>query len=83
MPTVDSAGAVKAAYEYLLKVAPNANRFANFRLEEIQSDANNDFILTLSYDIAGDFGFDKQRELKEFKVKKESGEVEWMKIRKL
>lgn len=83
MPTVDSSGAVKAAFEYLKSVAPNASRFTNFRLEEIQSDASGDFILTLSYEITGDFGFDKQKEYKEFKVKQVDGMVEWMKIKKV
>ena len=38
MSTIDSAAAVKAAYEYLMKASPNASKFSNFRLEEIQED---------------------------------------------
>jgi len=78
-PTIDSAGAVKAAYEYLMKASPAANKLSNFRLEEISVDENKDFLITLSYDVVGEFGFDKQREYKKFKVIKD-GSVEWMKI---
>jgi len=79
---IDSAAAVKVAYDYLIKVSPNASRFSNFRLEEIRSDEQKNYILTLSYEITGDLGFDKQKEFKEFKVTSE-GVVEWMKIRKV
>lgn len=79
--TVDSKGAVKAAYEYLMGASPNSNRFSNFRLEEIQLDDKKDYLITLSYEMAGEFGFDKQREFKDFKVEKD-GTVLWMKIRK-
>jgi len=83
MPIVDSKGAVKAAYDYLMGASPNSSRFGNFRLEEIKTDEAGDFLLTLSYEITGDFGFDRQKELKDFKVTKSGGVVEWMKIRKI
>lgn len=82
MPIIDSTAAVKKAYEYLMTASPNSHRFSNFRLEEISVDEGKDFLITLSYEIAGDFGFDKQKEYKDFKVTKE-GVVEWMKIRKV
>lgn len=82
MTNIDSSAAIKAAYEYLLKVAPDAQRFSNFRVEELQTDKNKDYLVTLSYEIAGDFGFDKKKEYKDFKVTKE-GVIEWMKIRKV
>jgi len=83
MTAIDSGAAVKSAYEYLVKISPNASRFGNLRLEEIQTDEAGDYLLTLSYEVAGDFGFDKQKELKDFKVAKEGGTVVWMKIRKI
>ena len=67
MTAIDSGAAVKSAYEYLVKISPNASRFGNLRLEEIQTDEAGDYLLTLSYEVAGDFGFDKQKELKDFK----------------
>lgn len=80
MSEVDATAAVKAAYQYLLKVSPDASRFGNFKLEEISPDEPGDFLITLSYEIAGDFGFDKKKEYKDFKVQKD-GSVAWMKIR--
>lgn len=74
--------AVKTAYEYLLKVSPNASKFTNFRVEEISNDKQGDYLLTLSYEVVGEFGFDKTKEYKDFKVTKE-GTVESMKIRKV
>lgn len=81
MPTIDSKAAVKAAYDYLMQVSPTSSRFSNFRLEEINTDAQRDYLITLSYEEAGDFGFDKRKEYKDFKVGKD-GTVAWMKIRK-
>jgi hypothetical protein len=81
-PEVDPQAAVRIALEYLRSVSPNASKFNNFRVEEIKKDENNDFLLTLSYEVQGDFGFDKEKEFKDFKVTK-SGTVEWMKIRKI
>jgi len=82
MPVIDSAAAVKKAFDYLMKVSPNSASFSNFRLEEISADDKKDFLLTISYELVGEFGFDKQKVYKDFKVKKE-GEIEWMKIRKV
>lgn len=80
MSDIDSTAAVKTAYEYLVKVSPNSERFSSFRLEEISTDESKDFLITISYEVAGDFGFDKKKEYKDFKVTK-TGIVEWMKIR--
>ena len=35
---MDTKDAVKTAYEYLLKVSPEAGQFSNFRLEEVALD---------------------------------------------
>lgn len=82
MATEESAKAVRSAFDYLLKVSPAPSKFSNFRLEEIQIDKEGYFHITLSYDVTGEFGFDRQREFKDFKVKKD-GTVDSMKIRKV
>lgn len=82
MATDESSKAVNAAFEYLIKVSPTAGKYSNFRLEEIRLDKDGSYLITLSYDAVGDFAFDKQREYKDFKVKKDLS-VEWMKIRKV
>jgi len=82
MTAIDSKAAVKAAYDYLMQVSPTPSRFSNFRLEEINIDGQKDYLVTLSYEEAGDFGFDKRKEYKDFKVGKD-GTVVWMKIRKI
>jgi len=74
--------AVKAAFDYLKTVSPDSSKFTNFRVEEIARDEDGGFTLTLGYDVAGEFGFDTKRELKQFRVA-QNGDVEWMKIRKL
>lgn len=79
---IDASGAVKAAYEYLLKVSPTPDRFSNFRVEELRQDENKDFMVTLSYDFTGDVPFDRKREYKDFKVLKD-GTVDSMQIRTL
>ncbi len=80
MPDITPNLAVKAAFDYLKTVSPNPRKFTNFRVEEIARDEDGGFTLTLGYDIAGEFGFDTKRELKQFRVKSD-GVVEWMKIR--
>jgi len=82
MTNTESSVAVKTAYEYLKSTSPSAGNMSNFHLEEISTDKDNYFLITLSYDEAGEFGFDKRREYKEFKVAK-GGNVVWMKIKKL
>ena len=72
--------AVKTAYDYLFKASPNSSKLDNFKLEEISTDSDGNFLLTLSYDLIGDYGFDKEKTYKDFKVL-QNGTVEWMKIR--
>jgi len=79
--TVDPKGAVKSAYEYLIGASPDPGRFSKFRLEEIRIDQKKDYLITLSYEVTGEFEFDRQREFKDFNVGKD-GTVLWMKIRK-
>jgi len=83
MPIVGSKEAVKAAYEYLKRLSPNSKSFSNFRLEEIQSGEHDDFLITLSYEVSGESGFDKKKEYKDFQIMKADGTITSMKIRKL
>lgn len=80
---MDAKTAVKTAYEYLLQVSPDASQLSNFRVEEVSLDETKEnYLITLSYEIPGEFGFDKKKEYKEFKVLA-NGVVEYMRIRKL
>lgn len=80
--SVSAREAVRAAYEYLMAASPDPNRFSKFMVEEIRVDEKKNYLITLSYEMAGEFGFDRKRELKDFSVKRD-GTVLWMKIRKL
>lgn len=75
-----AAAAVKSAYEYLTSVSPDVARYTNFRVEEILRNKNGGYVITLGYDVVGEFGFDRKREYKEFKVN-DDGSVESMKIK--
>lgn len=79
---LNPAAAVKAAFNYLKSVSPDVDKFSNFRVEEILRDKALSYIITLGYDVAGEFGFDRKRAYKEFKVAPD-GNVEWMKIKKV
>lgn len=84
MATEVAKKAVEAAYKYLLSVSPvPGSYFSNFRLEEITNDKDGNFLITLSYDMQGEFVFDKKREFKEFKVDKNGETVISMKIHKI
>ena len=74
--------AVNAAFTYLKQVSPNSSKFTNFRVEEIKKDGDHGYTLTLSYEVVGEFAFDREKEYKEFKVNSD-GVVESMQIRKV
>lgn len=75
--------AVQTAFNYLRTVSPTFGEFSNFRLEEILTDKDGNFSITLSYDTKGEFTFDVKREYKDFKVDKTGETVLSMKIRKV
>lgn len=84
MPLVDASGAVKAAYEYLIKVSQDAAKYSNFKVEELQIDKDGNFLVTISYEFSGgEFPFERKREYKDFVVEKAAGNVLKMTIRKL
>ena len=80
--TISPETAVKAALDYLVKVSPDSDRLSKFNVEEIKKDQERNYIITISYEIQGEFTFDRRREYKDFKIAKD-GTVEEMTIRKI
>lgn len=82
-----SAKVVKACYEYLVNIllasGTTVDRLSNFRVEELSNDpTTKNYKITLSYDVSGDFAFDKKREYKDFETL-EDGTVLSMRIRNI
>ncbi|MGD1003655.1 MAG: hypothetical protein ABR884_03730 [Minisyncoccia bacterium] len=77
---------VNAAYKYMADVMQaQAGKISNPRVEELepkQEDGKKIWNVVLSYDIVGDFAFDKTREYKQFRVDTD-GVVLDMKIKKI
>lgn len=90
MSSEESAKIVRAAYDYLIKVllasGTPVEKLSNFRVEEFslssQSKSKSIYKVTLSYEVVGEFAFDKKREYKDFEVDNE-GAVTSMKIRNI
>jgi len=82
MPTKTPQEIVKAAFDYMAMVmAAQIGKISNPRVEELTSSgAPKIWNVVLSYDISGDFVFDKTREYKQFRVD-ENGTVLDMKIK--
>lgn len=80
---IEPKDAVKKAYEYLSQVMTNPEKMSNVRVEELEQDATENWHITLSYDIVGDFLFERKREYKDFLIDKDTGRVTSMKIRTL
>ncbi len=86
MATEESTKVVRAAYEYLLQVlvagGTSLDKVSDFRVEELtQNKSTKAYQVTLSYEVTGQFQFDKKRELKDFDVTP-AGKVLAMRIRK-
>lgn len=77
---------VQAAYNYMREVMQvQSDKISNPRVEElvpIDAEGGKIWSVVLSYDIIGDFAFDKTREYKQFRVDSE-GTVLDMKIKKI
>ena len=75
---------VNAAYKYMLDVMQvQAGKVSNPRVEELVPNADKtSWNVVLSYDIVGDFAFDKTREYKQFTVNNEAVVLD-MKIKKV
>ena len=85
MSAEDSAKIVSSSYNYLVKVllasGTSMEKLSNFRVDELSQDEDTkNYKVTLSYDVGGNFDFDKKREYKDFIVK-EDGTVVSMTIR--
>jgi hypothetical protein len=78
--------AVNAAFNYLISVLPGggSSSIRNVRIEELERVEEEQFWqVVLSYDAVGDFAFEAKREYKEFRVDAKTGNVLWMKIKKI
>lgn len=72
---------VRAAFSYLQSVIPESQKIAEVRVEQLEPIEENKFwTAVLSYDVIGEFSFDKKREYKEFKIDSFTGDVIYMKI---
>ena len=83
-----STKAVSSAYKYLVSAlvasGSKVESLSNFRVEEVQQDGvDGNFKITLSYEVASDFPFDKKREYKDFQIDKGGEKVISMTIRKV
>lgn len=75
---------VMRVISYLAEVTPPTQKVSEMRLEELEPvDEGKYWKVVLSYDITGDYPFDKKREYKEFKSDATTGEVQSMKIMKV
>ena len=77
--------AVMAAFKHLSEVMVAANQqISEVRIEEVVPIEEGKFFnVVLSYDIFGQFVFQKTREYKEFNIDANSGVVTYMKIKKI
>ena len=86
MSSEDTTKTIKAAYDYLLKALSaskvGSEKLANFRVEESGLNEKGNFKITLSYEVTGEFPFDRQREFKDFEVDSKDVVLS-MKIRKV
>ena len=77
---------VNAAYKYMSEIMQaQAGKISNPRVEELEPRQEEDkttWNVVLSYDVSGDFPFNKTREYKQFRVDAE-GAVLDMKIKKI
>lgn len=73
---------VIGAFNYLKEVSPNTEKITEVRIEELEHNEGM-WTVVLSYDVVGDFPFEKERQYKEFKVDDSTGSVMSMKIKKV
>jgi len=77
---------VQAAYLYLGTALPVDQKISTVRVEELDTfeEAGEKFWnVVLSYDVSGEFSFERTRDFKEFKVKDSDGTVVSMRIKKV
>ena len=77
---------IVGAYTYLKTTLASSgltsDKITNPRVEEMEKIESGNYKITLSYEVVGDFVFDKKKEFKDFEVKPD-GTVLSMKIRKV
>lgn len=75
--------AVMAAFKHLSEVMVAANQqISEVRIEEVVPvDDGSFFSVVLSYDVVGQFAFQKTREYKEFKIDATTANVIYIKIK--
>ena len=74
---------VMKAFGYLSEIA-SGQKISEVRIEELElTDESRFWNVVLSYDAIGEFPFEKKREYKEFKIDAKSGDVIYMKIKKI
>lgn len=72
-----------AAYHYLATIA-EGQKISEVRIEELEQIEDGAFWnVVLSYDVTGQFPFEKSREYKEFKIGDADCSVVYMKIKKI
>ncbi|MDD3531045.1 MAG: hypothetical protein PHV99_00395 [Candidatus Pacebacteria bacterium] len=84
MSAEDTQKAIRSAYEYLVgalvATGVKPENTSNFRVEEAEMNDKGNFRITLSYEVVGQFAFEREKELKDFEIQPD-GKVLWMKIR--
>ncbi len=77
---------INGAYTYLKTTLASSgltsDKITNPRVEEMEKMESGNYKITLSYEVIGDFVFDKKKEFKDFEVQSD-GTVISMKIRKV
>lgn len=82
---IDNKGAVMAAFRNISDItSASGQKISEVRVEELEPIEDGKFWnVVLSYDAVGEFPFQKSREYKEFKIDANTGDVIYMKIRKI
>ena len=90
MSTEITQKSITAAYEYLrttlATAGVRADQISNVRVEEAEVNEKGNYKITLSYEVVGQFAFERQREFKDFEVDPKTTPtptVVSMKIRKI
>lgn len=73
-----------AAFKYLSEVATPSQKINDVRIEELELiEEKTIWNVVLSYEVLGDFPFQKFREYKEFRIDANTGLVLAMKVKKI
>jgi hypothetical protein len=85
MTKEETKAAIASAYDYLRQAQSasgiTSDKVTSFRVEEAGKDDDGTFRITLSYEVIGDFPFDRKKEFKDFVLSSDGTTVISMKIR--